>query len=125
MRTGVETGIPSRKEPRGVIQRGGGMPTPADLEKMYKMSCKERTARPETYRQLRDMPAGEAAEVCEWGCGCGVCERGFWYGCGCGSGCGCGCGCGCGYIQCIHTHTHAHTHTHTHIYTFTYIHVHT
>ena len=37
--------------------------TPREMEKEYKTLCKEGTLRPQTYRELREMPASKAADM--------------------------------------------------------------
>jgi hypothetical protein len=46
-----------------VLQEQALLPTSQQLEDMYRTSCKETSVGAETYRQLRAMAAGEAAQV--------------------------------------------------------------
>lgn len=48
--------------PPGPAAEASSLPAPDELERIYRASCKT-ASRLGTYRKLREMPAGEAAEV--------------------------------------------------------------
>jgi hypothetical protein len=49
--------------PRNSVEEASSTQSPLELERIYRSFCKKTASRRDTYRKLREMPAGEAAEV--------------------------------------------------------------